>query len=227
MLVRIGLEYGVNSQMLAWALDYPGCYAYGQDNAEVLLNFTRRLLEYEAWIDLHADATWLRLFNLDFRIVEAFKPAKSKQGDGISGSSAFFKDDRRALTQEEIEHALLIYRWQYEELMAGLEFLPEISNAIMKQERNLGIETLMNQIAVDNYALLAIERESLQPLPREIGSLAQLAFVSGLVEAALPDWKANTEIFEKLGETWSARKVVRRLLWQQRERIDQIKALVS
>ena len=55
MLIRVGLEYGVGGGILAWALDFPGCFAYGQADAEVMLNFARSLLAYEAWINLHAD----------------------------------------------------------------------------------------------------------------------------------------------------------------------------
>lgn len=29
-------------------LDFPGCFAYGQADAEVMLNFARNLLAYEA-----------------------------------------------------------------------------------------------------------------------------------------------------------------------------------
>ncbi|HOF25612.1 MAG TPA: hypothetical protein PK982_05070, partial [Anaerolineaceae bacterium] len=118
VLIRVGLEYGVGGRILAWALDFPGCFAYGQADAEVMLNFARNLLAYEAWINLHADQAWFNLINLDFRIVEVFKPENASCMARSSQPVAFFEDDRRALSQDEVQHALAVYSWQREELLA-------------------------------------------------------------------------------------------------------------
>ena len=34
MLIRIGIENNIEGRTLVWALDYPGCFAYGADEAE-------------------------------------------------------------------------------------------------------------------------------------------------------------------------------------------------
>jgi len=55
MLIRVGIEALGSGRVLAWGLDFPGCFAYGSDDAEALLRFAGNLLNFGAWIDLHTD----------------------------------------------------------------------------------------------------------------------------------------------------------------------------
>ncbi len=47
MRIRIGLGKNLEGRDLAWALDYPGCFAYGTDEAETLIRLPSELLKYE------------------------------------------------------------------------------------------------------------------------------------------------------------------------------------
>jgi hypothetical protein len=212
---------------LAWALDFPGCFAYGQADAEVMLNFARNLLAYEAWINLHADQAWFNLINLDFRIVEVFKPENSSRLEGSSKPAAFFEDDFRALTQDEVQHALAVYSWQREELLAGLEFMPEAAYACAEQRTGKTIPAMVSQMAQDCYDILAALRILLPPFPSKDESLAQFDFTCELVRGTLPACVGVEAMSEVGGELWSPRKGMRHLLWRQRERIEQIKAFAG
>ena len=227
VLIRVGLEYGVGGRILAWALDFPGCFAYGQADAEVMLNFARNLLAYEAWINLHADQAWFNLINLDFRIVEVFKPENGSCMARSSKPVAFFEDDRRALRQDEVQHALAVYSWQREELLAGLEFLPEAAYARAEQRTGKTIPAMVSQMAQDCYDILAALKLPLPPFPTKNEAFAQLDFTTELVRGTLPAWAGVEAICEVSGELWSPRKAIRHLLWRQREGIEQIKALVG
>lgn len=57
MLIRIGMENNNEGHSLAWALDYPGCFAYGADQAEALVRLPPALLKYENWIKGHTAKT--------------------------------------------------------------------------------------------------------------------------------------------------------------------------
>ena len=227
VLIRVGLEYGVEGRILAWALDFPGCFAYGQADAEVMLNFARNMLAYEAWINLHADQAWFNLINLDFRIVEVFKPENASCMARSSKPVAFFEDDRRALTQDEAQHALAVYSWQREELLAGLEFLPEAAYARAEQRTGKTIPTMVSQMAQDCYDILAALKLPLLPFPTKDDALAQLDFTAELVRGTLPAWVGVEAICEISGELWSPRKAVRHLLWRQRVGIEEIKAFAG
>jgi len=227
VLIRVALEYGVGRHILAWALDFPGCFAYGQADAEVMMNFARNLLAYEAWINLHADQAWFNLINLDFRIVEVYKPENSSRLAGSTKPVAFFEDDRRALTQNEVRQALSVYCWQGEELLAGLEFLPEAAYARAEQITGKTIPAMVSQMAQDFYDILAALRIPLPPFPSKDESLAQLDFTSELVRGTLPACVGVEAISEVEGELWSPRKAMRHLLWRQREGIEEMKAFAG
>ena len=227
VLIRVGLEYGVGGRILAWALDFPGCFAYGQADAEVMLNFARNLLAYEAWINLHADQAWFNLINLDFRIVEVFKPENASCMARSSQPVAFFEDDRRALRQDEVQHALAVYSWQREELLAGLEFLPEVAYARAKQRTGKTIPAIVSQMTQDCYDILAALKLPLPPFLTKSEALAQLDFTTELVRGTLPAWVGVEAIYEVDRELWSPRKVMRHLLWRQREGIEEIKTFAG
>ena len=227
VLIRVGLEYGVGGGSLAWALDFPGCFAYGQADAEVMLNFARNLLAYEAWINLHADQAWFNLINLDFRIVEVFKPDNASCMARSSQPVAFFEDDRRALSQDEVQHALAVYSWQREELLAGLEFLPEAAYACAEQRTGKTIPAMVSQMAQDCYDIMAALKLLLPPFPTKSEALAQLDFTTELVRGMLSAWVGVEAIYEVDRELWSPRKVMRHLLWRQREGIEEIKTFAG
>jgi hypothetical protein len=227
VLIRVGLEYGVGGRILAWALDFPGCFAYGQADAEVMLNFARNLLDYEAWINLHADQAWFNLINLDFRIVEVFKPENGSCMARSYKAVAFFEDDRRALTPDEAQHALAVYSWQREELLAGLEFLPEAAYDRAEQRTGKTIPAMVSQMAQDCYDILTALKLPLLPFPTISETLAQLDFTTKLVRETLPAWVGVEAIYEVDRELWSPRKVMRHLLWRQREGIEEIKTFAG
>ena len=227
VLIRVGLEYGVGGGSLAWALDFPGCFAYGQADAEVMLNFARNLLAYEAWINLHADQAWFNLINLDFRIVEVFKPENASCMARSSQPVAFFEDDRRALSQDEVQHALAVYSWQREELLAGLEFLPEVAYARAKQRTGKTIPAIVSQMTQDCYDILAALKLPLPPFLTKSEALVQLDFTTELIRRTLPAWVGVEAIYEVDRELWSPRKVMRHLLWRQREGIEEIKTFAG
>ena len=45
-IIKIGLENNPRGRSQAWALDYPGCFAYGKDGSEALLNVPAAVLAY-------------------------------------------------------------------------------------------------------------------------------------------------------------------------------------
>ena len=57
MIFRVGIENNNEDRSIAWALDHPGCFAYGQDSQEAQINFLTSAREYRAWIAGHDAAS--------------------------------------------------------------------------------------------------------------------------------------------------------------------------
>ena len=74
MIIRIGLENNFERRSLAWALDLPGCFAYGVTASEALAAMPKAVLGYKAWLESHTSQSWLAdLGDFDIRLAEAFE----------------------------------------------------------------------------------------------------------------------------------------------------------
>lgn len=233
MQIRIGIENNFDGRSLAWALDYPGCFAYGADQAEALIRLPRALLKYEAWINVHTQQPWVQFDDFDLRVVDSFtafsidenyQPVPDGQGYEIG---AWFLDDWRPLSELEIERGLLIFQWQREELLAGLSTL---STEILEKQRageRWNILGIVKHIAnaelwyLSRMALTSLTRKNLLPDPT-----ARLEQTAAQVRTVFPKFIDTVKVIGIDGEFWSYRKILRRTLWHQRDHIDHIKSLV-
>ncbi len=232
MQIRIGIENNIEGRTLAWALDFPGCFAYGLDEAEAAIRMPRALLNYEKWIKDHTSDSWVDFTDLDLRIVDRFetfrmgedyRPAPEDQGYEIN---AWFVDDWRPLVFEEIQHALKIFHWQRDELLAGLSTLDgeTLEKEFPGQRWNiLGIAKHIANAELwylSRLDLTSLTYKELLPEPQ-----ARLQQTAELIKNSFPIFEDEVVVKGIEGEIWSYRKVVRRTLWHQRDHIEHIKQL--
>jgi uncharacterized damage-inducible protein DinB len=224
-LIQIGIERNVEGRTLAWALDYPGVFTYGDDDAEALMRMPRQILMFESWLELHTDQSWVQLEGLDMHIDETFEAFPVEFDGGIHGVHAFFRSDLPPLSEEEVQQALLVFNWQREELLAGVETLPaEMLKHEFEGER-WTIEGILEHIAqVESWYFSRLGFEI--PKHTKSGDPFQMLGASAeLTNHCLPELVGFDQVFEHHQEKWSARKLVRRLLWHQRDHIDHIRDL--
>jgi hypothetical protein len=232
MHIRIGLENNIEGRSLAWALEYPGCFAYGADEAEALIRLPRALLEYEIWIKDHTTEPWVDFKDMDMRVVESFKTfyinenyEQVPEGQGYE-VNAWFIDDWRPLSTVEIKRGLKIFHWQREELLAGLTTLdPEILKKDFPGQRwnILGIAKHVANTELwylSRLDLTDLTHKDLAPDPQ-----SRLGQTGGLIEEIFPKFENVVNVRGIEGEFWSYRKILRRALWHQRDHIDHIKKL--
>jgi len=232
MHIRVGLENNVEGRTLAWALDYPGCFAYGKDETEALIRLPRALLEYEYWIKNHTADPWVNFDDLGmhvvehydtFRMGEDYRPAPPGQGYEIN---AWFIDDWRPLSSDEIHQGLKIFHWQREELLAGLSTLDaEILEKNFPGQR-WNILGIARHIA--NAELWYLQRLDLTELKyQQLTSDPEkrLAQTAKQIDTIFPTFTGQATVKGIEGEIWSYRKILRRTLWHQRDHIEHIKEL--
>lgn len=232
MQIRIGLEHHIKDRTQAWALDYPGCFSYGSDSSEALVNLPRALLNYQDWIRSHTLQPWITFSDLDLLVVDQFttyfvrddfSPAPIGEGYEVN---AWFIDDWRPLSNQEIEQCLLIFNWQRAELMAGLSTLP----AEVLDQEHPGERWPITGIAkhIANAELFYLQRLDLVDFTRKDMSpdvIHRLDQTSALVNQTYPLFSNQVNVRGVAGEFWSYRKIIRRTLWHQRDHIDHIKQL--
>jgi hypothetical protein len=227
MLIRVGMEEDPGKRYTAWALDFPGCFAYGADEAEALLTLPRNLLEFDYWIRLHTDQPWFQLDGLDLHVNETFTVTRIVlQGEKFE-INAFFEDDLRPLTSPEIDQALQILRWQQEELLAGIEFVDkEKLNQIQEGER-WSILGIVRHLAFAELWYLQNLGLPTADIPQDTDPISVLTQSYDSVVSTLPTLVDNSSTTEYARERWSPRKLVRRILWHRRDHIDHIRQLLG
>ena len=233
MQIRIGLEQNIEEgRFLAYALDHPGCFANGEDEAETLMRMPRAVLDFDKWIRDHTDDPWAEFADLDFRIVERFttfnlddnfKSVAPGQGTQIN---AWFLDDWRPLSAEEINNALKVFHWQRDELLAGYTTLsPEILEMQRPGER-WNITGIVKHVAnAEHWYLTRLNLTSLTRNDLAASPVERLNQLATEIDKVFPTFAGEVDVRGQEGEFWSPRKIIRRTLWHQRDHIEHIKKL--
>lgn len=231
MRIRIGLEKYPDEQVIAYALDFPGGFASGADDAEVMMRLPLNLLKYEVWIKDHTESPWIDLQDMDFSVEEVFHVHYMDEHlrPALEGTevNAFFRDDWHVLDKLETQRATKIFKWQREELLAGISTLSDDILQRQFPEQRWNIYGILKHIA--NAEAWYLDRlEFNHPTKDEMlkGPVERLQQMQNYVEDAFGLCVNNAKVVGKDGEIWSCRKLIRRTLWHQRDHIEHIKQLI-
>lgn len=219
MQIKVGLEEGFEGRSLAWALDFPGCFAYGPDGTAALMAIPRALLAYREWIQRRAAQPWLQdLGDFDVRLVEVWNTYSineqyetAPEGKPIN---AWFRLDWRPLRVEDVRRGALLMQWAHADLLEVLQDLsPEQLDRPRPGER-WTLRGILAHVATSLWWLL--ERLDLAGVPRSqlpkepAQRLQEMLFQFQVV---LPDLAGVERVIGKEGEFWSPRKLLRRAVW--------------
>ena len=127
---------------------------------------------------------------------------------------------------DEIEHALKVFSWQRDELLAGLSTLdPEI---LLRDHPGQRWNIIGIAKHVANAELWYLQRlELTETISQDLSPdfIPRLAQTSALINSAFSSFRDKVVVRGIDGEFWSYRKIVRRTLWHQRDHIEHIKQL--
>jgi hypothetical protein len=233
MRIRIGLENNMDGRSIAWALDFPGCYADGMDGSLALVSLPQALVQYEDWVNKHASPSWLPdLSEFDVRLVETWQgycidDDLNESSDGYE-VNAWFRDDWRALTETEIDHGLQMLRWSRVDLLATLAGASQAALEEKLPGERWSVLGVLKHVAgaewwyLDRLDLAGMTGEQLPKDPFE-----RLPLVRSRLEAVLPGLAGVQRVLGKEGEFWSPRKILRRALWHERDHIGHIEKLLG
>lgn len=229
MQIRIGLENYTEDRSLAWVLDAPGCFAYGKDGTEAILRVPQALITYREWIGEKTNASWLsNLEDFDIALVEVFDCFTNVLGEREIEINAFFQDDARPLSAIEIEQGSLLLNWSRDDLEQLISPLTRQQREQKFPNERWSIDGVLRHVAnanwwyFDRLNLAGIARDQLSNNPVE-----RINQVHEIMMNSLPVLENSPELLEVEGETWSARKVLRRVLWHIRDHHFHIERLMS
>ncbi len=235
MIFQVGIENNSEGRSIAWALEHPGCFAYGIKGDAAVTNLERALDKYAGWILRHEPNTWLNFAERDIEIVvngswdvyfinDDFD--KLSEADGYAVDS-FFPYDWKPLTKIEIKHALDMLAWSRDDLLKSVHGLNEAKlNQTYPGER-WSINGILGHVGgaewwyMDRLGL-AFPRADVPEEP-----LARLDKVRRHFNSALFKLDGVKQVVGVDGEFWSPRKALRRALWHERDHVDHIRKLIE
>jgi hypothetical protein len=233
MKYRVGIENNNDDRTIAWALDHPGCFAYGQDSGEAQRNFPQAARDYAAWIAQHGES-WLddkveviveETFDVYF-INQAFE--RVERGKDTYMVESFFVHDWKPLTPQEIERALKLLAWSRADLVSLVGGLSvEKLNQTYPNER-WSINGILNHIGGAEWWY---QERIGYPFPEDEKDLPAdpfegLAVVRDHFNALLPKLDGVNKVIGLEREIWSPRKALRRALWHERDHTEHIRKLL-
>ncbi|WP_376789955.1 type II toxin-antitoxin system HicB family antitoxin [Thermoflexus sp.] len=220
MTYRVGLERGAEGGHIAWILDYPGCFVFAHTEREVLERIPEAIRDYFAWLGAHGIPAAGPGVPEDFRVVEIFEVYTINERFERGGSrevNAWFLDDWRPLTEEEVEFGLQVLAASRADLQAAVEGLPDpVLDAVLPGQR-WSMRGVLRHVAYEENGYLSRLGRDLKAPPAEIW--AHLEQVRYALEQALQDWIGQSIVVGVDGEFWSPRKVLRRAAWHERDHV--------
>jgi hypothetical protein len=234
MIFQVGIENNNEGRSIAWALEHPGCFAYGTNGDGAVLNLESALSKYAGWILRHESRTWLNFSDseIEFAVNGTWDVYyinddmdKAGEADGYSIES-FFPYDWKPLSAEEIKRGMDMLSWSRDDLLKSIKGLPpEKMNATYAGER-WSINGILGHVGSAEWWYLetlglAFPREQLSEEP-----LARIEMVRKQLTSALFRLDGVKKVIGVDGEFWSPRKLLRRALWHERDHTNHILKLL-
>ncbi len=224
MQIRIGLENNTKGRSLAWALDYPGCFAYGEDGPTALIEAARGFIGYKNWVRGHTANSWLEdARDVDVRLIETWEDYDIDDDyetvpSSVNTIQAWFRHDWKPLTRLEVKRGLQLLDFSRADLLDVAQNLStEALDRVYPGER-WSIRGILEQAGgtewgyLNNLGLAGMARRE---LPED--AFERLDVVRRRTLAVLTELEGDMRVVGVRGEFWSPRKFLRRALWRERE----------
>lgn len=222
---HLGVEDIEPGHWVAFALDLPGCYSSGPTADEAAAGAPACISAYVAWRIQHGYPLALAEADTDVEIAGVFHSFRTSGGYIVN---AFFEDDRRPLLLQEVQDALQLLDYSRHDLLAVIEQIPsQILDQPIANEVQGSIAGILGHIAgAERWyleSLGAVAERSRMPEDQ----LDRLEWVRAEMRAQLPRLVGCAALVDRTGESWSTRKVVRRMLWHERDHTQPIQRITG
>jgi len=217
MRYRLGIETTTGAHWFAWVLDLPGCYSVGNTRAAAISNAGAAIAAYHQWIARHRNETPFDDPYMDIHVTEVFQTTEPVPG---VETRAFFEEDRMPLGEEEVASALGLLGFTRADLVA-------LCTRTKSSPLPEPIHEMLRQVAHEEWKYLDHLGVAFPEADLPGDPLEALEKTHAYAQEALTARANDRRVVTKDGELWSLRKLIRRTLWLERDRAQQITKLVS
>ena len=224
MPYQLGVEDIEPDHLVAWVLDLPGCYSSAPTVEEAVARAPACILAYFAWRAEHGDLAASPPGEGGLEVADVFH---SWIGEGDYAVNAFFADDRGPLSRPEVEDALQLLDYSRRDLLAMLgQAPPERLRQPIAGEVQGSIAGILSHIAGAELWYLCSLDPTAEPGGTPEDPIERLGWVRTETRLRLPRLVGDSRVVNRVGERWSARKILRRTLWHERDHTEQIGRLL-
>ena len=230
MLYHIGIENNVEGRSQAWALDFPGCFAYGRDADGAISAMPDAIANYHSWIaSRNQDRSWLESGDIELCLDETWDVYAidsnmdlAEQGYEVN---AWFRHDWKPLTGQDVVRALQLLSWSRADLLDSVKGLTALEMDADRSGERWSIAGILRHVGgaewwyLDRLGLI-FPKENVPGDPFE-----RLKVVRAVLIDALPTLVDSPQVVGVDGEFWSPRKLVRRAIWHERDHTHHIHKL--
>jgi len=230
---RVGIENNNEGiRTVAWALEHPGCYAYGDNGEKAMAALPAAIRTYSLWINQH-EPSWLQTGNIELEVEGVWDNYYIDRSFDRAAESAdhtmvdsWFQHDWKPLTAEEIERGLKVLAWSRADLLKLVDGLPPEQLDQTYPGERWSINGILKHIGGAEWWYLdcigkAFPKSQIPSTPLERLAKVRAAFVK-----TLPKLQGENLVLGSEGEFWSPRKVLRRAAWHERDHTVHIRKLL-
>jgi len=223
MRYQLGVEDMEPGHWIAWVFALPGCFASASSQDEAVADAPAEIGAYFAWLRAHEEPVPGARETIETEVVSVFHSFTSEDDYLVN---AFFEADRSPLTPLDVARALDLLSYSRQDLLNLFEHSSpdRLAHPIPGEVFDSITGILMHIAQAERWYFHNIGLEQ-APLPGD--PLAALDLVRAQTRAWLPELIGDQRIHEWKQEQWSARKVLRRTLWHERDHTKHIRKLLS
>ncbi len=227
MVYRLGVEDIEPNHWVAFVFDHPGCFSSAATQEEAIANAPARIVEYFEWLANYDCTAPTRNAAIEVKVEEVFHAYPSAD-DPSYIVNALFEGDCKPLTRPEIDTGLAIYGYAAHDIKALIEKIPatHLNRSLASDDKN-SIAKILDHVAWAEYWYFARLNLAFPRNEMSGDALMKLDLVRKQTQAQMPNLVGYALIVDKIGEKWSARKVLRRTLWHIRDHTHQVKKLIA
>jgi hypothetical protein len=235
MKFRVGIENNNEGRSIAWAVEHPGCYAYGEGADHALTNLPEAIQVYAKWIGRH-ETSWVEVDKIELVIDDRWDVYfvndaldRVPPGEDTISIEAWFQYDWKPLTAMDIERALKLMAWSRADLLDLVKGLSPEKLARTYPGERWSITGILKHIGGAEWWYLErigfpnpVSEKDVPDDPFE-----RLEAVRSNFNYVLPKLEGLHIVAGLDGEFWSPRKSLRRALWHERDHMEHIRKLLQ
>jgi len=212
----------MDGQWIAHVPDLPGCFSTQKERETAIGNVPAAVEAYIAWAGGHG----LRISGLSAPMIVS-EVIRSWMYEDDYEVNAFFASDRPPVAVDELPEYELLLGAAHKDLLAlTRDLTPEQLAKELSGER-WPIGGIMHHVARAEQWYLDRLGLSFPQAELAVDPFQALAQVREHLRAALPALATRTGAVTLSGEVWTARKILRRCLWHERDHTEHIRKLAG